>query len=226
MKKSNNLTTMLFLTALLHLTIILTAVNFLPDSIPVHYDINMNPDRWGSKYELFLSPVFNFIEAVAMYFVSRCMSKQENGENNAKIILLTGSAINIFSIVMTANTLIHDFRAVSGNLDTGNNFVKLITVSMGILIAVTGNFIPKCKINSLIGLRTKWSMKNEDIWFKCQRFGGIFMFFCGILIALSSVLLETNLQIFIAILGIANFIVITMIFATKIIHDNCIKNTE
>ncbi len=41
------------------LSFVLTAIvlQFMPDSVPMHYDLAGNPDRWGSKYENFLFPV-------------------------------------------------------------------------------------------------------------------------------------------------------------------------
>lgn len=210
----------------MHLTIILIVLQFLPDKIPAHYDIDMNIDRWGSKYELFLLPVANFIQVLVMYGISGFISKRENGESNRKVLLITGIVLNLFFTGMTVYTLVQDFRAVDGNLNTGDGFVKFTAISLGIVIAVTGNFIPKCKINSVVGLRTKWSMANEDIWFKCQRFGGGFMFFCGTATAVASSLLETNMQILVTVLCIANFMTITLIFSTKIIHDNYIRSSE
>ena len=39
--------------------LVLTAVvlQFMPDSVPMHYDLTGNIDRWGSKYENLLFPV-------------------------------------------------------------------------------------------------------------------------------------------------------------------------
>ena len=35
---------------------VLTALLFLPDSIPVHYNAAGAADRWGSKYEMLIFP--------------------------------------------------------------------------------------------------------------------------------------------------------------------------
>ena len=33
--------------------------------------------------------------------------------------------------------------------------------------------MPKMRRNAMFGLRTKWSMANDNVWQKSQRFGGI-----------------------------------------------------
>ncbi|MDE6788002.1 MAG: SdpI family protein [Ruminococcus sp.] len=219
MKKSDSLKIIMFLTALLHLAIVLIVMQFLPDKISMHYDFNMNIDRWGSKYEMLILPAVNFIETLFMYGTSVFIAKHENGESSRKVILITGILINLFFTAMTVYTLIMDFSAIDENSSTGIGFGKFTSILAGIVIAAIGNFIPKCKINSVVGLRTKWSMANEDIWFKCQRFGGVFIFFCGTAMAVSSALLETDIQIITAVVCIANFMTATLIFSTKIIHD-------
>ena len=51
---------------LMFLPIIITiiALNFLPDQIPAHYGINNEVNRWGSKYESLLLPIFIIIFAL------------------------------------------------------------------------------------------------------------------------------------------------------------------
>ena len=43
-----------------------------------------------------------------------------------------------------------------------------------------GNVMPKARMNSTFGLRTTWSMKNERVWQKSQRLGGIALVVGGI----------------------------------------------
>ena len=50
---------------------------------------------------------------------------------------------------------------------------RIVFVALGILLVIVGNIMPKARMNSLCGLRTPWSMKNEVTWKKSQRFGGI-----------------------------------------------------
>ena len=53
--------------------------------------------------------------------------------------------------------------------------------------------MPKLKRNSIIGLRTPWSMKNVVVWKKSQRFCGILFMLSGIIILILCFLLEGTL---------------------------------
>ena len=57
---------------------------------------------------------------------------------------------------------------------------------MGALLLVAGNLNPKLRNNGLMGLRTPWSRKNDRVWKKCQRFGGISLMLAGAALVLAA----------------------------------------
>lgn len=77
MKKSLKLSGILFATALIPTAAVLTALQLLPSEIPAHYDINMNIDRWGSKYEILLFPIVT----LAIYDRQQRNGGKQNNKN-------------------------------------------------------------------------------------------------------------------------------------------------
>ncbi len=219
MKKNTKLSRILFATVLIPIVAVLIALQLLPDKIPAHYDINMNIDRWGSKYETLLFPAVTLVMAIFMYIMARFAAKQENGAGNYKVLMICGISINLLFSAMTVWSLALAFKAVSGREINGVLSVKIIFIFAGIVIATIGNFMPKCKLNSLIGLRTKWSMANEDVWFKCQRFGGVLLVICGIIMSLISALADSIMLILTANIIIAVTAVGGSAAVSKIIYD-------
>lgn len=217
--KKTKLTSALFASAAVPLIIILIALNFLPEKIPAHFDFNMNIDRWGSKYESLIFPAATILMSAFMYGMSRFAAKQENGESNQKVMLICGIAINILFTAMTVWFLKITFKAVNDIEIDGAGFVKIIFILLGAVMAVTGNFLPKCKLNSVVGLRTKWSMANEDVWFKCQRFGGILFVLCGTSMVIISAALDSILTLFAVNIFIAFIIITGSVVGSKIIYD-------
>ncbi|MDE6595703.1 MAG: SdpI family protein [Oscillospiraceae bacterium] len=217
--KNSSLTKILFITSVIPLIIVLIALQFLPEKIPAHYDLYMNIDRWGSKYESLLFPAFTILMAAFMYGMSRFSAKHENGESNQKVLLISGIAENLFFTVMTIWFLLTTFKAVE-NLKIGSKIsINIIFISAGIVMTVIGNFMPKCKLNSAVGLRTKWSMANEDVWFKCQRFGGVLFVVCGISMAVISAAIKNITLLLAANLFISIVIVAGSAAGSKIIYD-------
>ncbi len=190
----------------------------------------MNIDRWGNKYEMLLFPVTVFLMTGFMYGMSRFQAKQENGESNRKVLLISGSLLNLFFTGMTVYFLFMAFGATYGSTSTygsisvnGDTFTQFTFISLGIVIAAVGNFMPKCKMNTFVGLRTKWSMANEDVWFKCQRFGGAATVLYGISAAAAGAAFSSPALVIGIELILAAVYLIAAVTGSKVIHDKSIN---
>ena len=120
-----------------------------------------------------------------MLGISKFSSEQEkNGKNNEKICIVAGIFSLLIFNVMTGYFLYTDFNKVENLSTVPVDLSQLIFILLGIFMIVFGNIMPKIRMNSAMGLRTKWSMKNEITWKKSQRFGGISFMVVGLLIIL------------------------------------------
>ena len=61
----------------LPLVVVLIALQFLPEQIPAHYDMNNQVTRWGSKYETLIFPVITVLFGYFMLAMVKLSSKQE-----------------------------------------------------------------------------------------------------------------------------------------------------
>jgi uncharacterized membrane protein len=55
---------------------------------------------------------------------------------------------------------------------------------VGLLFIFIGNLSPKFKPNYFVGIRTPWTLANEDVWKKTHRFGGKVFVITGLLLLL------------------------------------------
>ena len=77
----------------LPLVVVLIALQFLPEQIPAHYDMNNQVTRWGSKYETLIFPVITVLFGYFMLAMAKLSSKQEeNGSNNKNVCIVIGIA--------------------------------------------------------------------------------------------------------------------------------------
>lgn len=67
----------------LPLAVVLIALQFLPELIPAHYDMNNQVTRWGSKYETLIFPV---ITVLFGYF---CLPWLSYPQNKKKMEVIT-----------------------------------------------------------------------------------------------------------------------------------------
>lgn len=181
----------------LPLAVTLTSFFFMPDEVPVHFGINNQVDRWGSKYELLILPFVTIVIGIVFLLIARHLDKKEdNGSNNYNVMTTVGIAILGLFNVLTYYILYIAFTQVQ-DLDSPKiDMLSLLTFTFGIVFIIIGNVVPKTKKNHFLGLRTKWSMSSEEAWKKSQRFGGYALIITGLITIVFSLVLNGSASVF------------------------------
>lgn len=201
----------------LPLLVVLVALQFLPDQIPAHYDYNSQVTRWGSKYESLIFPVITILFGCFMLGMARYAAKhEENGSSNENICMITGIVSLALFNVMTGYFLYTGFNKVENLSSIPVDINRLVFGILGISMIIIGNIMPKLRMNSVIGLRTSWSMKSETTWKKSQRFGGISFIVGGIIIILVCIKMKGMNCFFGAMTVIAILLVVDIYYTYKI----------
>lgn len=195
----------ILLIALILFPFILASISFfiLPESIPAHFNSEGLVDRMGNRGEVFILPVTGFLfGGLFLLGTKRFALKKENGLANYRSLLLSGAGM---MLLFNGMTLYYCAIALSktNNLNAFpiDMTQLMIAISAIILIAV-GNYLPKVRKNPWIGVRTRWSLQNDSVWKKSQRFGGICFISAGFLLLFACFLLKgwLLLALFFAIL--------------------------
>lgn len=170
----------------LPLAVTLFALQYLPDQIPAHYDFNQQVTRWGSKYEALIFPILSMGFGGIMRIVTKFAAKQEDsGTNNEKVCITAGILGLVLFNAMSFYYLYTSYKQVENLSSVCVDIYQIMIVLLGLFFVVIGNIMPKVRMNSVLGLRTTWSMKNEITWKKSQRFGGITFILIGIAMILT-----------------------------------------
>ena len=176
-----------------------------PDRVPLHYNFAGEVDRIGSKYVNLLWPLLCLALGALFLLEGRAeRKKQEN--SNEKLLLIVGiftvGFLTLLGFFLMGKTLRYDGGA-GWQLSVDSVF-RFENIGFGTLLAVLGNFLPKARRNSLIGLRTKWSLANDRVWQKSQRFGGFALVIAGLLLIVLSLFLPGmwNLALLLATLPV------------------------
>ena len=90
---------------------------------------------------------------------------------------------------------------------------NFIILAVGVLYLVLGNYFKTIKPNYFIGLRTPWTLEDENVWNKTHALGGQMWFIGGIIVVISSLILELkmNLNLF--------FIISALIFIVPLVYS-------
>lgn len=111
---------------------------------------------------------------------------EEAGKNNENVYILTGIVLLAIFNAMTGYFLYTSLNKIEDLSSVAVGLNQLLFGVFGVAMIILGSIMPKLHMNSCVGLRTVWSMKNETTWKKSQRFGGISFVLAGAIIVLIS----------------------------------------
>ena len=167
-------------------------LQFMPDRIPMHHDFAGNTDRWGSKTESFIFPVIILCITLFWHMMIYAFEKKAakaktekermEAESSAKILCIVGiSEALMFGIMHYFILYSSSVQANAGSSKATIDIAGVSCTLCGIMFVVLGNFMTKTKKNAVVGLRTVWSMYNDNTWRKSNRFAAISIMLAGLL---------------------------------------------
>ncbi len=175
-----NIKTMIITSVIILLPVIAGLILWdkLPEEVPVHFNAQGDADGWGSKSTaVFAMPLFMLALHWICVFVTSLDPKSKNiTVKNLNLVLWITPVLSVFVC-----GLIYSF-ALGYKFDISMVF----PIFFGILFIVIGNYMPKCKQNYSIGVKTPWALESEENWNYTHRLAGKTWVFGGLaIIALS-----------------------------------------
>lgn len=162
------------------LILALISLNFLPNTIPMHWGFNGNVDTFGSKYIILVLPII----AIVVLSLYALRSRLGTATENKYAITTTLVILNIIMCLVITVT----FKSISSSAEL--NTSNISTLFMGIVFIITGNYMPKIKRNGIIGIKTPWTIGSDEVWYKTHRIGGKITVVCGIVMIIISLLVK------------------------------------
>ena len=164
--------------------------DMLPDQLAVHWGPSGEPDGWSSKtVAVFLLPMlFLAIHWICIFATSSEKMKRNQSLKVMGLIYWLVPAISLMANGMT-------YAAAVGK---EINAMQILSISMGALALVIGNYLPKCKQSRTVGIRIKWTLENEQNWNATHRLAGK-VWVIGSIGILASVFLPKTVAAFVMI---------------------------
>ena len=214
--KTNFKKVLLIIFIFLPLIITLISLNYLPDLIPAHYGFNGEVTRWGSKYESLILPIMCVVICIISLICTNYAAKKPENKNNIKSLNACTVVLAITFNVLTISFLISDYNKIT---NINNAFSsKLIYMALGIGFIILGNYLPKCKRNNFIGIRTSLTLSNDDIWFKTHRFGGKVFVVFGFIFTIISLIIPVNITMPILIISLIILTIVVSVYPKKLVN--------
>lgn len=162
----------------------------LPDSIPTHFDFQGVADGWSSKpFAVFALPAFMLI--IHLICLAGTMADPRKQNIHTKIFRMVMWICPVVSL-FTCGTIYLLALGMEVNMTHG------VTVMMGLLFIIVGNYLPKCRQNYTVGIKLPWTLADTENWDRTHRFAGKLWVICGIVVLFTPFLKSTGTWVMMA----------------------------
>ena len=150
----------------------------LPAKMVIHWDINNQPDGWASKaMVVYGMPVLMAATQWLLVLITELDLKKKN--HSEKLMGLVLWIMPIISLMLSIITYSH-------GLGIKVNVGFWVLIMLGVFFMIIGNYLPKCRQNWTMGIRTRWTLSDTENWNHTHRFAGPVWMIGGLLITLGS----------------------------------------
>lgn len=213
----NTKTSLIVIALLILAGIVASALAYplLPEQVASHWGINDQPDGFTSRFwGVALMPLVTLGMALLFLLIPaidplKANIEQFRGTFNAFITLMVAFMLYIHGLTLAYN-LGFPVRMSLGMIP-----------AMGLLFVFIGILIGRAKRNFFIGIRTPWTLSNDQVWEETHQLGSKLFIGAGVLSVASLLLGENGFWLMMAlILGAAFIPVIYSYFAWKRIEKS------
>lgn len=178
-RKNKKLLIITSLLILLPIPVGLLLWNRFPETMAVHWGFTGNEDGYtGPAFIVFAMPMLMLaLHWLCVLFTA--MDKGNQGRNQKMFRIM------LFSIPVICNLSLLGIYAFALGLEFSP--VAWTVIPMGILFAVIGNYLPKTRMNSTMGIKIYWTYTSEANWNATHRFGGKVWVIGGIVTMLTAI---------------------------------------
>jgi len=167
---------------LLPLLYLLLKWNQLAEKLPMHFDLYNIPDRYGNKKELLFLVLFisavGFGVSMLLLNIKKIDPKQAERTDFNLIKKISWVLVVFMSLINLA--IVYEITNYKTNNQNGLT-QKFVFLLIALLFIVLGNFMENIKPNYFVGVRTPWTLNNENNWKLTHRLTAKLWFFGGIL---------------------------------------------
>ena len=176
---------------------LMTAVSYplLPEQIPTNWQVDGSV-AYSPKIQIWLLYAMMPLFAVLFDILPRIDPRKNHYRKFALYYGRFCIFLEIFLLILRGIILSESFYP--GRLSVG----RIIMVLLGILLMWLGNMMPKLKSNYYMGIKTPWTLSDDDIWLRTHRLGGKTMFAAGAMLLIFGRFLATKRGMPIALSGI------------------------
>ncbi|MDO5298478.1 MAG: SdpI family protein [Clostridia bacterium] len=154
--------------------------NRLPDTLATHFGSDNVPNGFSSKpFAVFGLPLF--VLACQWFSVLITANDPKRQNISGKVFVLTLWVCPAVSLLSGA--VIYGYA-----LGLSLNIGRVAQGFVGVLFALIGNYLPKCRQSYTMGIKLPWTLADEENWRRTHRLGGFLWMLGGGILLLCALL--------------------------------------
>jgi uncharacterized membrane protein len=154
----------------------------LPDPMPSHWNAAGDINGWMPKFwGVMIFPII--MAAIWLVFLVLPRISPRGFEMDPFIRAWGYLRVAILAFMLYIEVIVLRAAQNQGKLSPNGLFV-----GMGVLFVLMGNFLGKVTRNFFVGIRTPWTLANEEVWLRTHRLGGKCFVAAGFAVVASSLL--------------------------------------
>jgi len=161
-----------------------------PPTLPVHWGLNGEADRFGGKLEALLMPP---LLALGVYVLMLVLPRLDPGRANYANFRMTYLIIRYAVLLMIAA-----FYVVTLLIGVGGwqfDMGRIAPAIIGVVFVVIGSVMGKVRPNWFVGIRTPWTLSSKRAWTQTHRLGGWLFVGLGVVCMLSALGTSPQLRV-------------------------------
>lgn len=149
----------------------------MQETLPTHWGFNNKIDGYSSKFTTLITTplLLIFLNIFSCFMLD---NDPKNKDKNNFVITIGKATI---PLVMLITFVISVFYGLGKKI----NVMVIISIFVGFLLILIGNYLPKTKRNYTVGIKLPWTLNSDENWNKTHRLAGYFFILGGIFFLLT-----------------------------------------
>jgi uncharacterized membrane protein len=182
-----------------------TIWNQLPEQVPIHFNLKGVANNWSSKTVLLIIPGALGLGIYLLMLAIPALDPKK------KIQQMGGKYYSIRFILTLFTSIIAGSLLYAVKTESLNPI--LVFALLGGLFAILGNYFQTVRPNYFIGIRTPWTLQNEQVWKKTHHLGGLLFTAGGILIIILAFAITKQIFFILFILILSIMVIVPIVFS-------------
>jgi uncharacterized membrane protein len=153
----------------------------LPETIPVHWGFSGQADGWGGRANIIWMGLMPLAMIVLFRLLPRFDPRKDAYVKHAKALAFIETALVVFFIGISWLVVV---SSLGFPIEVGDT----VRIGIGLLFVILGNFMGQLKRNYFVGIKTPWTLADDEVWRRTHRRGGWVFVVDGLLFVASAAL--------------------------------------